>query len=237
MPRSRRRSRSTASQAAAPPSPSSTCWGNCTWPTQATAGACADQPSAGRKGLLSVGIKLAWPPFLRLQGYHHQEQRDHSHVDRVHARIRTTAAPVPGTKTLHLLTHQAHEHPQAPFTWAPVYLIYSTKAMICWPELHTVHSHNKQRNQQVISRPSSSRRALQHLSKLPSIIIITWIDQFVLWTFCASSWIHEWAFWINRSHWEPRCCPYTCLRCVQWPTIWPGQHYEFDLIISLQVCQ
>lgn len=40
---------------------------------------------------------LAW--FLNitcLQGHHHQKQRDHPHVDGVHARIRTTATSVPG---------------------------------------------------------------------------------------------------------------------------------------------
>lgn len=39
MPRSSGRSRSTASPAAARPSLSFTCWGNCTWQTRATAGA------------------------------------------------------------------------------------------------------------------------------------------------------------------------------------------------------
>lgn len=39
MPRSRRKSKSTTSQVAAQPSPLFTCWENCTWRTQVTAGA------------------------------------------------------------------------------------------------------------------------------------------------------------------------------------------------------
>lgn len=40
-PRQRRKSKSTTSQAAAQPSPQSTCWESCTWRTRATAGASA----------------------------------------------------------------------------------------------------------------------------------------------------------------------------------------------------
>lgn len=113
MSRSSGRSRSTASPAAARPSPSFTCWGNCMWPTRATAGAFYGRRLNKLKQVhlsaLRIFSSLSFEArsacflkytvantFTRPQGHHHQEQRDHPHVDGVHAGIRATATSVPG---------------------------------------------------------------------------------------------------------------------------------------------
>lgn len=41
--------------------------------------------------------------FVCLQGHHHQKQRDHTHVGRVHPRVGATETPVPGKTALNLL--------------------------------------------------------------------------------------------------------------------------------------
>lgn len=137
-----------------------------------------------------IGIKLALPTFLRLQGYRHQKQRDHSHVDGVHAGIRTTAAPVPGMKTLCLLTHIKHintHRPPSHELWFTLFIqpkrCFAGQSFTpCIRTTSNAISKSFHVHQFPVELCSTS--ASCHLR-------ITEIDLLILCTFCASFSIHE----------------------------------------------
>lgn len=91
-PRSRGRSRFITSLEDARLSLWFTCWGSYMLGTQETAG----KPEGQRRRGVVRYIILCWRLCVCLQGYHHQKQRDHTHVGRVHPRVGAAATPVPG---------------------------------------------------------------------------------------------------------------------------------------------